>query len=363
MFSRLTRYQPLAKHAQRENQHTEALAATLEADPVFLRLWVARCLEADKAELAWGEGRMRTQVNAGDGRHADLEICVGPPGLPDVRIWVEVKVWTRELSGDEQLKLYAQELRQQPARDCRLVHLRHPNSEPVAESDRPKGGLVELTWQDVGRCARAAALEQRQNPNSITKDLLHFLTEGALAMTEPITPLDLLVAEQQPYTLQAWTGLIDETLRQLRQRWQGTMDDEEVKPTPFSFEKNGGKFWHVCARPDQRTRGGAYCEWTLRTSEHVPNLGLWFYAGVTVWSPDKELWETLRQPAQQGAFELFEAQDVQALRIFRCRPAANLLSHGTLDEQVSKLAEWACTGMREAAEVLRSSSAWREPEG
>ncbi len=166
MFSRLTRYQPLAKHAQRENQHTEALAATLEADPVFLRFWVARCLGADgdNAEPAWSEGRMRTQVSAGEGRHADLEICVGPPGWPDLRIWIEVKVWTKELSGADQLKLYDEELRKQPARDCRLVHLRHPNSEPVAESDRPKPGLVELTWQDVGRCARAAALEQRQNP-------------------------------------------------------------------------------------------------------------------------------------------------------------------------------------------------------
>jgi hypothetical protein len=162
---------------------------------------------------------MRTQVSAGEGRHADLEICVGPPGWPDLRIWIEVKVWTKELSGSGQLKLYDEELRRQPARAHRLVHLRHPNSEPVAESDRPEAGLVELTWQDVGRCARAAAPEQRQNANSITKDLLHFLTEGALAMTEPITPLDLMVAEQQPCTLQAWTGLIHETVRQVRQRW------------------------------------------------------------------------------------------------------------------------------------------------
>ncbi len=306
---------------------------------------------------------MRTQVSAGEGRHADLEICVGPPGWPDLRIWIEVKVWTKELSGSGQLKLYDEELRRQPARDHRLVHLRHPNSEPVAESDRPEAGLVELTWQDVGRCARAAAPEQRQNANSITKDLLHFLTEGALAMTEPITPLDLMVAEQQPCTLQAWTGLIHETVRQVRQRWQGTMEDEEVKPTPFSFENKGGKFWHSCARPDQRSRGGAHCEWTLRPSEHVPNLGLWFYAGVTLWAPGKELWESFRQPAQQSSFALFEAQDVQALRIVRCRPAASLLSQGTLDEQVSELAEWAGDGMRQAADVLGSSSAWREPEG
>ncbi len=363
LFSRLLRYQPLAKHGQYENQHTEALAAALEAGPNFAQRLLECCLEPSWELTA--SVSVTSQAPAHGRERVDLQIRVGQPGVPAALVWIEVKVGEervgRHLSGEDQLHGYDAELRARPGLRRQLVHLRRADTARVSEDARPCG-LKELTWQEVGLAAHAA---QETSPNPTTEQFLRFLTERNLAVTDPITTVDLLVAEQKRTSETAWQGLVDQISLAVDNRWTEKHDspiDRDSQGRPFTL--GGGPFYDVRERPGRPARGDAYCEWTIRPGEHIDDPRLWFYAGVTLMSWSSGLDDALRRSAGDSDLQVFTGEGrPRSLRVFSPRPAAHLLAFETLDEQVQDTAKWAYESMIRGAQLLESSPEWGEPTG
>ena len=113
LFGRMSRYPPRLRFNATENQHTEALAAVLEADRGVARALAAGWLELQPTEMP-DDIRVRTQAPATGLDRVDLELRFGPIGRPDRIIWVEIKV-DAPLSGDDQLKQYWKALFKEPA--------------------------------------------------------------------------------------------------------------------------------------------------------------------------------------------------------------------------------------------------------
>src|SRR4051812_6053598 len=91
VFQRMSRYPPRHRFNATENQHTEALAAVLEAPPPLAHQLIAAWLKFDAASNGT-EVRVRTQAPARGLDRVDLELRVGPPGTLERILWAEVKV-------------------------------------------------------------------------------------------------------------------------------------------------------------------------------------------------------------------------------------------------------------------------------
>lgn len=347
LFARLVHYRPLAVHGQEENQRTEALAAALDSDRIFAEEFLQACAPGavigSSVEIA-----VETQAFAGGRDRIDLQVRVGEAGVPDALVWVEAKVKSG-LSGDDQLWKYYRVLRQRMSGGV-LVHLAPSWADPVAPALAPPK-LVELTWQHVGEAA-TRALERQNPPRFLTAQFHQFLTEENLAMTDPITTVDLLVAEELDRSRATWNGL----LAQMRKHV-----DEKLEPDAETKRRPTDKlpFWEVRPFPDPGV-STAWREWQLASIQGVEGGRLTFAAGVTI-RDTVELAEEASSHFEARGLSFFHAPTDALMRIFRLRPAADLLALSSLDDQVSVLGEWILQGMRDAAEALRTCPGWAEP--
>src|SRR4051794_9327849 len=199
LFGRMARYPPRLQFNPKENQHTEALAAVLEADPELARKLAGEWLDI-KPHHVGGPARMRTQVPARGLERVDLELRFGPVGYPDRIVWVEVKV-DSDLSSDDQLKRYWKALLRLPARAHALVLLQRwdvhrPSREllPVDWCPSSNPALVRTDWQIIARLLAEAPT------SGLARDLVgHFLAylrEGNMAMTDSLQSHHLVALER-----------------------------------------------------------------------------------------------------------------------------------------------------------------------
>ncbi len=345
LFARLVHYRPLAVHGQEENQRTEALAAALESDRIFAEEFLEACAPlaviGPSVEIA-----VETQAFAGGRHRIDLQIRVGEAGAPEALVWVEAKVKSG-LSGDRQLWDYERVLRQRMSGGV-LVHLAPSWADRVAPALAPPK-LVELTWQHVGEAA-TRALERQDPPRFLTAQFHQFLTEENLAMTDPITTVDLLVAEERERSRGRWDGLLTQIRRNLGKRLEA---DAETNRRPTDKLP----FWEVWLFPDAGVPT-AWREWQL--TQGVEGGRLSFAAGVTV-RDTVELTEEAPSHFEERDLSFFPAPTDPLLRIFRLRPAADLLALPTLDAQVNEIGDWALQAMHDAVEALRTCPGWTAP--
>jgi hypothetical protein len=88
LFRKLGRYPVGASVDPRENRLTEAFASALERVDGLAQTLVGEWLGVVSPE---GPVLIRTQRATVNGRFVDLELCFGPPALPERRVWVEIK--------------------------------------------------------------------------------------------------------------------------------------------------------------------------------------------------------------------------------------------------------------------------------
>lgn len=351
LFTRLTRYRPLYKHGQRENQHTEALAAVLEACPDLCWTLVRKWLPADAPPLAATPlFRVQTQAPAGGRDRVDLQIAAGPLGVPDVLVWVEIKV-DAGLSGSDQLHNYQSALEAKRVERCRLVHLTR-SADVLAAPPRPERTL-SFTWQQVAETVGAAS-----SPGSarwLERQLVQFLEEGGLAVTRPLSTADVLVAEGQQESTQLWGALL-EAARQRINRKLG-VSGEVLHGRPVDHWPS---LYYVCLpRAERSELGPAYREWTIRPWDEWGRR-LWFGAGVTVEGQHREVLEA------EGHFEASGFKVVETaggwIRIFRWRSAGDIAAFPSLEDQIEALSKWAAEAMNDAAAALAGCHRWQEPQ-
>jgi hypothetical protein len=79
LFARMWRYPPGSRFNPTENQHTEALASVLDADPGLCREHAADWLGIPPERVGSG-GKLRTQIPASGLERVDLELRFGPVG-------------------------------------------------------------------------------------------------------------------------------------------------------------------------------------------------------------------------------------------------------------------------------------------
>lgn len=229
------------------------------------------------------------------------------------------------------------------------MHLAPSWADPVAPALAPPK-LVELTWQHVGEAA-TRALERQNPPRFLTAQLHQFLTEENLAMTDPITTVDLLVAEELDRSRATWNGLLAQMRRHV---------DEKLEPDAETKRRPTDKlpFWEVRPFPDPGV--SAWREWQLASTQDVEGGRLTFAAGVTM-QDTVERAEEAPSHFEAHGLSFFLAPTGPLLRIFRLRPAADLLGLSTLDAQVNEFGEWALQAMHDAVEALRTCPGWAEP--
>jgi len=350
LFSRLTRYQPLLQNTQRENQHTEALAATLETDQDLARAVLREVLAAASSEAnpenlpAEFDVSVRTQVPA-DGRDfVDLELRAGPIARPLVRVWFEIKL-EAEL-GPNQLERYAKALRRRGGETKVIVFLHKPDRRSEAGPDKGEVEFLDWTWQQL-----AHAIARAPGPRSSLADhLLTFLNEGGLAVTDALTPAHLLALEEQERAATALDFIWKAAVSLLTAERGGGEDDYDVKWGRF-----GSRWWIVEATRGESDPGleaeTGVLELHLSHRDEAPPLrGIVFGAGLTLHRQESSRWEVLRGAAEADGFVVFE--DGRFLRIWRILSLSRLLGEQDLEEQIACLCAWTNRAIDDAESLL-----------
>lgn len=352
LFSRLVHYRPLIAHSQEENQRTEALAATLETDRAFALGFLRKCLPAEVSGTHETLPiSVETQAPAGGRARIDLQVRVGDPAVPAALVWVESKVKS-PLSGKNQLQKYDEVLERRAGARGTLVHLRPGWMDPVPRDQRPKREMRELTWQDVGEIARCALGPEVQR-HALTRQFLQFLNEENLAMTDPITTLDLLVVEEEERSRAVLRGLLDQIRRHV---------ECKVGPAQGIKERNVHDipYWDLRPFPGRHELFPIWREWKIERANSHGVGRLTFRAGLTL--QEHVALDVDKSDHFEGLdFMLIDEPHEGLQRIFRSRPAAELLKFGGVDAQVTELGSWAVKAMQEAVDALESCPGWTMP--
>lgn len=281
----------------------------------------------------------------------DLELATGPITRPQVLLWVEVKV-DAPLSGYDQLQRYEQALIERPG-DVRKLVLLDQNAEDLPHRAQPRYlELVRATWQTVAEVALSTR-EAGANGWRASAELLSFLEEGDLAMTSPVTTLDVLLVEQRRLSDQRWKILLASAAEHLAQRLQESdVVFEAVRAEPRNWAPRFAlpSYWLTFPRPGEMDWQTAWCEWTMRPL--TDHSSFYFGAGITAHMHGELV--TQEAEAHFRASDLSVKELDRLLRIFRWQPVSALLTAASLEDQAAEVAGWASEAVLAAVRAFET---------
>jgi hypothetical protein len=264
LFRRLRQYGTTPGRYPREDQLTEALAATLDAAPNAAQTLVERVFDSEALPDV-GACRVRSQPDPGEHGCADLELAFGPKDQPVLRVWVENKVDSAAYrSQGERYMCRLEELRVLHGGEWRFAWLLRVGHE--VEGEAP-GRASVVTWQDVASQLHEWRGDQEDQESYATRLVAEFvkhLEEERLGHTRALSERDALALNWYEEAQLSAQELVEQARALVRQRW------EELDPLKEDVrQRNSLWFWRHYAKhgPERSPRWpeeGSWFEWHAR---------------------------------------------------------------------------------------------------
>lgn len=262
LFRRLRQYPTTPGRHPREDQLTEALAATLDAAPNAARALVEHVFGI---EANHGACRVCSQPDLGEHGRADLELAFGPQERPALRVWFENKVDSPAFR--EQGERYMgrlEELGDLHGEQWHFAWLLRVGRE--VEGGAPEGVPV-VTWQDVASVLhewRGRQEDQESYATRLVAEFVKHLGDEKLGLTRALSERDALALNWHEEAQLPARALVEQARALVRQRW-GEPDppkEEARRRDPLWFWRHYPK--HGPGRSLRWPEEGSWFEWHAR---------------------------------------------------------------------------------------------------
>lgn len=219
LFGRLRQYETTSGRHPREDQLTEALAATLDAAPDAAKRLVERIFHHGESAID-SPCRVRSQPDPGQHGRADLEIAFGPEDRPSLRVWFENKV-DSPAYGDqgERYMRRLEELRSLDGGSWRFAWILRVGS---TVEDGPFERASVVTWQDLASVLdewRARQDDQESYATRLVAEFVKHLEEQGLGRTRALSERDALALNWHEEAQLPARQLVEQARALVRERW------------------------------------------------------------------------------------------------------------------------------------------------
>lgn len=263
LFRRLRQYGTTPGRYPREDQLTEALAATLDAAPDAARTLVKRFFGAEVPNDV--PCRVCSQPDPGEHGRADLELAFGPEGRPVLRVWFENKVDSPAYrSQGERYIGRLEDLQGLQGGEWRFAWVLRVGHD--VDGDPPEGVPV-FTWQDVASVLhewRAHQEDQESYATRLVSEFVKHLEEERLGHTRALSERDALALNWHEEAQLSARALVEQGRDLVHQRW-GEPDppkQEVRRRDPLWFWRHYTK--HGPGRSLRWPKEGSWFEWHAR---------------------------------------------------------------------------------------------------